>query len=107
MSGYLDAEDEDAGWVATSGRSPQLRGTLQQNMPADHIPTDRVCLSPRSTGSLIPDERRIIWGYLRFDLEVNGKVFLIYFNKTIYYHDIIDYRELFNLLGLINLINSH
>jgi hypothetical protein len=41
VSEYLDAEDEDAGWVATSGYPPQLRGTLQQSMPADHSPIDR------------------------------------------------------------------
>jgi hypothetical protein len=41
VSGYLDVEDEDAEWVATSGHPPQLRGTLQQSMPADHSPIDR------------------------------------------------------------------
>ena len=34
VSEYLDAEDEDAEWVATSGYPPQLRGTLQQSMPS-------------------------------------------------------------------------
>ena len=54
MSGYLDAEDEDAGWVATSGHPPELRGTLQRSMPADHGPIDRAY----AFLLLIPDERR-------------------------------------------------